>query len=168
MRTLLQLCALIAFTSAVDFYKTLGLSRSATHKEIKKAYRSKSLEWHPDKNKSEGAAEKFSEIARAYEVLSDETKKEVYDQQGEDGLKRHEDGGMGGGGGDPFGDFFSDHFGFGGGRGQRDDSEPRTDSLEIPLRLDLKQLYQGVTLDLQYVRDVLCTQWEECVRKDQG
>jgi len=168
IRTLLQLCALIALSSAADFYKTLGLSRRATHKEIKKAYRSMSLQWHPDKNKSEGAAEKFSEIARAYEVLSDETKKEVFDQQGEDGLKRHEEGGMGGGGGDPFGDMFSDHFGFGGGRNRRDDSEPRTDSLQIPLRLDLKQLYKGVMLDLQYVRDVLCQNWEECVRKDQG
>lgn len=175
IRTLFQLCALIVLSSAADFYKLLGISRSASHKEIKKAYRSKSLEFHPDKNKSEGAADQFSEIARAYEVLSDETLKEVYDQQGEEGLKRHEEhGGMGGGGGgfgggDPFSDMFENHFGFGGGGGRgRNDSEPRTDSIQIPLTLSLKQLYNGVMLDLLYYRDVLCTNWEECMRKDQG
>lgn len=168
MRTLFQLCALFAFSSAADYYNLLGITRSATHKEIKKAYRSKSLEFHPDKNKNEGAADKFSEIARAYEVLSDETLKEVYDKQGEDGLKRHEEGGMGGGGGDPFADMFANHFGFGGGRGGRDDGEKRTDSIQIPLNLSLKQLYSGVLLDLQYVRDVLCSNWEECMRKDQS
>jgi len=166
IRTLFQLCVLFALSSAGDFYGILGISRKATSKEIKKAYRSKSLEFHPDKNKSEGSADKFAEIARAYEVLSDETLKEVYDREGEDGLSRHEQGGMGGGGGDPFGDMFN-HFGFGGGRG-RDDGEKRTDSIQIPLALNLKQLYNGVMLDLQYVRDVLCQNWEECVRKDQG
>lgn len=76
--------------AAEDFYKLLGISRSATQKEIKKAYRSKSLEFHPDKNKSEGAAEKFAEIAYAYEVLTDEEKKGIYDRHGEEGLKQHE------------------------------------------------------------------------------
>jgi DnaJ-class molecular chaperone len=74
---------------------------------------------------------------------------------------------MCGGGGDPFQDMFN-HFGFGGGGGRRDDGEKRTDSIQIPLTMNLKQLYNGVMLDLQYVRDVLCTNWEECVRKDQG
>jgi len=168
LRTLFQLCVVLALSSAADFYGTLGISRKATNKEIKKAYRGKSLEFHPDKNKNEGAADKFAEVARAYEVLSDETLREVYDSQGEDGLKRHEDGGMGGGGGDPFQDMFN-HFGFGGGGGRgRDDGEKRTDSVQIPLTLNLKQLYNGVMLDLQYVRDVLCQNWEECVKKDQG
>lgn len=172
-RTLFQLCALISLTAATDFYKLLGISRRATLKEIKKAYRQKSLEFHPDKNKSEGAADKFSEIARAYEVLSDESKKEIYDRHGEEGLKQHEQrgggGGFGGGfGDDPFDDIFS-QFGFGGGGGRRrDNGERRTDSVEIPLQMTMKQLYTGEMLDVHYVRNVLCRNWEDCVRKDQG
>jgi len=166
VRTFLQLCALISLTSAGgDFYGILGISRRATHKEIKKAYRQKSLEFHPDKNKSEGAAEKFSEIARAYEVLSDESKKEIYDRHGEEGLKQHEE--QGARGGSPFDDdFFSQHFGFGGGGRGRDDGVQRTESVQIPLRLDLAQLYKGEMLEVNYVRDVLCQNWEECMRKD--
>ena len=85
--------------AAEDFYKLLGIKRNASQKEIKKAYRSKSLEFHPDKNKNEGASAKFAEIAYAYEVLTDEDKKAVYDRHGEDGLKQHEQRqGQGGGG----------------------------------------------------------------------
>ncbi len=171
LRTFLQLCALLSLVSAgEDFYKLLGISRRATSKEIKKAYRQKSLEFHPDKNKAEGAAEKFSEIARAYEVLSDEEKKQIYDRQGEEGLKRHEEGRGGGGGfgggfgGDPFEDMFG-QFGFGGGR-RRDSGERRTESVEIPLRLSLKQLYLGEMMEVHYVRQVLCKNWEDCMRKD--
>merc|ERR1712038_2187693 len=104
-------CALLSLTHAEDFYKLLGVTRKATHKEIKKAYRQQSLKYHPDKNKEEGAAEKFAEIAYAYEVLSDETKKDIYDRQGQEGLKRHEERqGNGGGGFDPFEDFFGGGF----------------------------------------------------------
>jgi DnaJ-class molecular chaperone len=96
-----SLCYLV--TAAQDFYKLLGISRDATVKEIKKAYRQKSLEFHPDKNKDEKAAEMFAQIARAYEVLSDEEKRKVYNRYGEDGLKQHEQQagmqeGFGGGG----------------------------------------------------------------------
>jgi len=75
-----------------DYYKILGLqSRGASEEDIKKAYRKMALKYHPDKNKSAGAEEKFKEIAEAYEVLSDPKKRQVYDQYGEEGLK----GGMG-------------------------------------------------------------------------
>lgn len=161
--SVLQLFALLAVTThAADFYKVLGLSRDATTKEIKKAYRQLSLQYHPDKNKDEGAAEKFAEIARAYEVLSDDEKRQVFDRHGEEGLKRHEGQGGGGGGGG-FDDIFS-HFGFdfGGRRGHRD-SEQRTDSVEIPLYLSLNQLYLGATIEVSYVRQVLCLQWEMCM-----
>lgn len=70
-----------------DYYKILGISKGATEDEIKKAYRKMALKYHPDKNKSPGAEEKFKEIAEAYEVLHDPKKKDIYDRFGEDGLK---------------------------------------------------------------------------------
>lgn len=149
-----------------DFYDTLGISRKATLKEIKKAYRTKSLQYHPDKNKEEGAADKFAEISRAYEVLSDEEKRQIFDERGEDGLKRHEEGGGGGFGGGGFDDIFA-HFGFGGDRSRRgNDSVQRTPSVEIPLRLTLKQMYEGVVIDVDYVRQTLCMNWEMCMKSN--
>lgn len=157
----LQLFAYFSAVHAADFYKLLGISRDATHKEIKKAYRQKSLEFHPDKNKEEGAAEKFAEIARAYEVLSDEEKKEIYDRRGEEGLKQHEQRGGGGGGGfDPFESFFGG--GFGGRR--RHDEEQRTPSIEIPLHVTLRQLYLGEQIEVEYHRQTLCLNWEMCMK----
>ena len=70
-----------------DYYKILGISKSATDDEIKKAYRKLALKYHPDKNRSAGAEETFKEIAEAYEVLSDSKKRDVYDKYGEEGLK---------------------------------------------------------------------------------
>ncbi|KAK2164520.1 hypothetical protein LSH36_62g00007 [Paralvinella palmiformis] len=70
-----------------DYYKTLGISKGANEDEIKKAYRKMALKYHPDKNKSSGAEEKFKAIAEAYEVLSDPKKREIYDKYGEEGLK---------------------------------------------------------------------------------
>ena len=65
-----------------DFYDILGVTKGASAEEIKRAYRKKALEWHPDRNKSAGAAEKFKEINQAYEVLSDAQKRAAYDQYG--------------------------------------------------------------------------------------
>lgn len=157
---------LFPYAAALDYYKILGISRDATHKEIKKAYRQKSLEYHPDKNKDEGAAEKFAEIARAYEILSDEDKKQIYDRHGEEGLKQHEQQGGGGGGG--FEDIF-EQFGFGGfgGGRQRREQEQVTPSVEIPLFLTLEQFYAGATLEVDYTRQVLCLQWEMCMKAAQ-
>lgn len=70
-----------------DYYKILGVGKSATEEEIKKAYRKLALKYHPDKSKEKGAEEKFKELAEAYEVLSDKRKREIYDQVGEEGLK---------------------------------------------------------------------------------
>lgn len=70
-----------------DYYKILGLDKQAKEDEIKKAYHKLALKYHPDKNKSAGAEEKFKEIAEAYEVLSDKKRKQIYDQYGEEGLK---------------------------------------------------------------------------------
>jgi len=68
---------------AKDFYEILGVSRNASEAEIKRAYRKLALQWHPDRNKDPSANEKFKEINKAYEVLSDPKKKQIYDQYGE-------------------------------------------------------------------------------------
>ncbi|KAJ0180513.1 hypothetical protein K1T71_003917 [Dendrolimus kikuchii] len=72
----------------VDYYRVLGVSRTATDAEIKKAYRKLALKWHPDKNpdNADEANRRFKEISEAYEVLSDERKRRVYDQYGKEGL----------------------------------------------------------------------------------
>lgn len=68
---------------AKDFYEVLGVSKSASADEIKRAYRKLALQWHPDRNKEAHATEKFKEITKAYEILSDIKKREAYDQYGE-------------------------------------------------------------------------------------
>lgn len=84
-----------------DYYKILGLSKGASDDDIKKAYRKMALKYHPDKNKSPDAEEKFKSVAEAYEVLSDKKKRDIYDQFGEEGLKGGVPGSGGGGmGGD--------------------------------------------------------------------
>jgi molecular chaperone DnaJ len=109
---------------ADDYYNTLGLSKGATQDEIKKAYRKSALKHHPDKNPGDPEAERqFKRISEAYEVLSDEKKKQIYDQYGADALKG---AGMGGGGAGGFQGFssmeealrtFMGAFGGGGGGG---------------------------------------------------
>src|SRR6185295_4667614 len=91
-----------------DFYEILGVQRSATEIEIKKAYRQMALKFHPDKNPgNKEAEEKFKEAAEAYEVLSTPEKKQRYDQFGHQGVGS---GGFGGGGAMNMEDIFS-HFG---------------------------------------------------------
>ena len=70
-----------------DYYKILGIAKGASEDDVRKAYRKMALKFHPDKNKSAGAEEKFKEIAEAYEVLSDKRKRDIYDKYGEEGLK---------------------------------------------------------------------------------
>lgn len=152
--------------AAQDFYKLLGLKRSATPKEIKKAYRSKSLQFHPDKNKEEDAADKFAEIAYAYEVLTNEEKKQIYDRHGEEGLKQHESRQGQGGGHGGFDDIFS-HFGFGGGGGGRRQREQSTPNVNVPLRVTMKQLYLGDIIEVEYIRQTLCVNWQECMKNNQ-
>lgn len=87
-----------------DYYSLLGVSKTSTPDEIKKAYRKLALQYHPDRNKSPEAAEKFKEVTKAYEVLSDPKKRQTYDQFG---AAAFENGGQGpfGGAGGPFGGF---------------------------------------------------------------
>jgi len=163
--TIFQLCVLLSLVHAEDFYKLLGISKKATNKEIKKAYRQQSLQFHPDKNKAEGAADKFSQINRAYEALVDEEKRSIYDRQGEEGLKQHEareaGGGGGGGGFDPFRDFF-------GGGHQRREQEQTTPNVDIPLEMTLEEMYSGAIFEVTYIRQVLCLKWEMCMKTNQA
>jgi thioredoxin-like negative regulator of GroEL len=78
-----------------DYYKLLGVKRSATKNEIRRAFKKLSLKYHPDKNKDnpEKAKAKFIKIANAYEVLNDDKLRKIYDEQGEEGVKQHQQGG---------------------------------------------------------------------------
>jgi len=123
-----------------DFYNILGVTKSADLKQIKKAYRAKAKNLHPDKNKDDPSAdEKFKDLGAAYEVFSDADKRKKYDRCGEECVK--EDGGMGNG--DPFSSFFGD-FGFQFDDGHRHGHEtPRGADVVVDLVVTLEELYAG-------------------------
>lgn len=129
-----------------DFYDILGISKSATAAEIKKAYRKKAIEYHPDKNPGDSKAEAlFKKSAEAYEILSDPNKKAKYDQYGHQAFE----GGFGGGGGMNMDDIFSqfgDVFGgaFGGGFGGGGQRRAKGSNLRIRVKLNLEEVAQGV------------------------
>jgi DnaJ-class molecular chaperone len=139
-----------------NYYDVLGIQKSATEDEIKKAYRKLAVKWHPDKNpdNKDEAEKRFKQISEAYQALSDPKKREIYDTYGEEGLKN--DGGMGGGGG-PFTspeEIFSMFFGgrspfggggeegFFGGRGGGMQSK-KTDPKVVNIPITLKECYTG-------------------------
>ena len=137
-------------------YDLLGVSPGADDNQIKKAYRKSALKFHPDKNPSEEAAEKFKEITSAYEILSDSQKREVYDQFGLEGLSGQGAGGPGGFGG--FGeDLFSQFFGGGSSR-PRGPQKGRDIRHEIPATLE--QLFKGRTAKLALNKQLICKSCE--------
>ena len=131
-------------------YEVLGCSPSASSSELKKAYRKLALKFHPDK--PTGDEEKFKEISYAYDVLSDEEKRSLYDKHGEDALK--EGGGMSGfsGADDIFNMFF------GGSRGKRDDKKTKDVVFELQVTLD--ELYNGSERNIAVNKDFLCSSCE--------
>jgi len=143
----------------LDYYDVLGVSKSASGDEIKKAYRRLAMKHHPDRNKDDTTAEKnFKEAKEAYEALSDADKRATYDRFGHEGLK-----GAGGGGGfsaEGFGDVFGDVFGdiFGGGRRGRTQVFRGAD-LGYELRLDLERAVSGDAVTIEVPTQVVC---EEC------
>ena len=131
-----------------DYYEVLGVSKSASAGEIKKAYRRLAMKYHPDRNKDDAKAEdRFKEAKEAYEVLNDAEKRSAYDQFGHDGLRG---GGQGGFGAEGFSDIFGDVFGdiFGGGRGGAQVFRGADLAYELPLELEKAISGDSVTIDV--------------------
>ena len=142
-----------------DYYEVLGITKSASSSEIKKAYRKMAIKYHPDKNPDDKSAEeKFKIAAEAYEILSDPDKKARYDQFGHQAFEGA--GGFGGGGMNmddifsQFGDIFGGAFGgggFGGFGGQRQRT-PRGCNLRIRVKLSLEEIANGVEKKIKVKR----------------
>ncbi len=160
-----------------DYYEVLGVSKSASKDELKKAYRKLAIKYHPDKNPGDKEAEeKFKEAAEAYEVLSNDDKKARYDQFGHAGM-----GGAAGGGGfggfsnmedifSHFGDIFGGHFGgfggggFGGGHSQR--RVRKGSNLRVRVKLNLKDILHGVEKKIKVNKEVECQKCNGSGAKD--
>lgn len=147
-----------------DYYADLGVERGASAEEIKKAYRKKAIQYHPDRNRDNPEAEeRFKEIAEAYEVLSDPQKRQRYDQYGYEGIKGNFHGRGGGFSWDDFhhagdfddifGDLFGSLFGMGGGRRQR---VPRGRDLRLRLDVTLEEVLFGKEKELSLRRLERC------------
>lgn len=149
-----------------DYYEVLGVDKKASADDIKRAYRRLAIKYHPDKNPgNKEAEEKFKECAEAYEVLSDETKRQRYDQFGHDGLRGvgvHDYSHMNVSDiGDIFGDMFGDVFGdiFGGRRGRRGGTRQgptRGYDLETAVQLTLEEVAKGCEKTIEFTRQDTC------------
>ena len=148
-----------------DYYELLGVARSASAEEVKKAYRKKAIQFHPDKNPGNAEAEaKFKQCAEAYEVLSNPEKRKAYDQFGHAGVGQGGPGGPGGfgGAGAGFGGFeyiFGDIFGevFGGGRGGRGGSRAtRGSDLRYNMKVSFEEAAFGCEKEITIPRESNC------------
>jgi molecular chaperone DnaJ len=154
-----------------DFYEILEVSKSASADEIKKAYRKKAIQFHPDKNPGDKQSEeKFKEAAEAYEILSDPQKRQRYDQYGHAGVGGASGGGGFNGGGmnmedifSHFGDIFGGHFGGGGfggfGGGQRGGGQRvrKGSDLRVKVKLTLAEIAVGVEKKIKVKKQVACS-----------
>jgi molecular chaperone DnaJ len=144
---------------ATDYYGMLGVAPGATDAEIKRAYRKMARDLHPDVNPEPGAKEKFQEVTRAYEALTDPEKRRIVDLGGD---PFDTGGGMGGGGGfsgagfGGLGDIMDAFFGGAATRGPRSRTRAGRDAL-IPIELDLAETVFGTTKDITVDTAVLCT-----------
>jgi molecular chaperone DnaJ len=144
-----------------DYYEILGVSRSASQDDIKKAYRKRAIEFHPDKNPGDKAAEeKFKEAAQAYDVLSDPQKRQRYDQYGEQGVN----GAAHSAGGfsmedifQNFGDIFGGHFSsFFGGMGGHGNGAAYGSDIRIRVKLTLSEIAHGTDKKVRVKKDIAC------------
>jgi molecular chaperone DnaJ len=165
-----------------DFYEVLGVSKSASADEIKKAYRKVAMQYHPDKNPGNKEAEdKFKEAAEAYEILSNTDKKAQYDRFGHAGLggAAGRGGGFGGGGmnaedifsqfGDIFGDdAFGSFFGGSGGRSRQESSRggKRGTNLRVKIKLNFEEIAKGTNKSIKVKKYVGCTTCDGSGAKD--
>src|SRR5713101_2773731 len=152
-----------------DYYDTLGVSRTASKDEMKGFYRKLALQFHPDRNKSSGAEEKFKEISEAYAVLSDVEKRQQYDTYGHAGIGERytnedlfreadfndvfRDLGFGFGGG--FGGIFETLFGSGA-RGPGARGRSRGSDLQYNLEITLEQAAKGLSTEIDVPREETC------------
>jgi molecular chaperone DnaJ len=158
-----------------DYYEVLGVAKTATADEIKKAYRKKAIQYHPDKNPGDKKAEElFKEAAEAYDVLSDPQKRQRYDQFGHAGMGGAAGGGFGGGFGgfgggfsmedifEQFGDIFGGHFG--GGRSGRSAGTPRGTNLRVKVKLSLQEIATGVEKKIKVRKksSLYRVRWHRC------
>jgi molecular chaperone DnaJ len=150
-----------------DYYEVLGVAKTATADELKKAYRKLAMQFHPDRNPSEDAAEKFKEINRAYEVLSDAEARGRYDRFGHAGVDGAGAGGQGFegfSGFEGFGDIFDAFFGGAarGGGGRRRRGPARGADLRYNMRLTFEEAVFGADKEIEFSRAERC---EGCAGK---
>lgn len=162
-----------------DYYEILGVSKSSNAEEIKKAYRKVAMQYHPDRNPGDKAAEeKFKEAAEAYEVLSDADKKAQYDRYGHAGVGSNGRGGFGGGMnmedifsqfGDVFGeDFFGNIFGGGRRSSSQQSRGVRGSNLRVRIKLTYEEIAKGVSKNIKVKKYVGCTTCNGSGAKDKG
>lgn len=152
--------------SKKDYYELLGVGKTASDDEIKKAYRKLAMKYHPDKfskatDKEKSEAEiKFKEINEAYQVLSDSSKKQQYDRFGHAAFENGGQGGYGGGGfngfGEDLGDIFSSFFGGGFGGGTRRRGPSPGEDLSYQLEITMEEAATGVEKTIKYARAGQC------------
>lgn len=153
--------------SKKDYYEVLGVAKSASSAELKKAYYKLAKQYHPDSNPTDKNAEiKFKEINEAYDVLKDEQKRAGYDRFGHNAFGGQSGGGEGGGGGfgqssgfhadinDIFGDFFGDFMG--GGSQRRASSQVRGSDLKYNLTINLEEAFKGIDKNITFNTEVKC------------
>jgi len=152
---------------AKDFYEILGVSKTASADDLKKAYRKLAMQYHPDKNPGDKKAEeKFKELSHAYDILSDEQKRAAYDRYGHDAFTQSGMGGASGGGGasgfdfssSGFADIFEDLFGnlSGGARRQQQNGPARGSDLRYNLQISLEEAFKGRQQNIQITTSVAC------------
>lgn len=149
-----------------NYYEILGVSKTASQEELKKAYRKLAMQYHPDKNAgNKEAEEKFKEISHAYDILSDEQKRAAYDRYGHDAFTQGGMGGAGGGGAgmggfdfsSGFADIFEDLFGMGGrSRGSETPSATRGSDLRYNLSVTLEEAFSGKSETIKITTAASC------------